>query len=137
MALVSAEQVVRTWLAGEFPNPIRVLFETPADMSGSPVIRVHRFGGSDDPMVLDFANLAVECYANADATRSAYQVAGELAEQVRTSLRHRLPGQTVAGGFVPGHGVSTIQAPIWTPYDNTILRRFTASYRIAVRSTPI
>jgi len=128
VALAAAESVIRAWLAQQFPNA-RVVTETPADLVDVlPCIRVERFGGSDDVYTLDVANIDVDCY---DATREA---ARSLAEDVRTALRLSAEGQSVNGALIAQ--VTTISAPTWTPYDNTNLRRFTASYRIAIRSIP-
>jgi GGDEF domain-containing protein len=126
--LVSAELLVRGWLAGQFA-PIRVVTELPANLADVvPVIQVTRFGGSDDVIVLDNANTDVDTYA---ATREA---ALALAEQVRTALRLHLTGVSTGGGVVTG--VTTISAPRVVPYDNTSLRRVVASYRITIHSVP-
>jgi len=126
--LVAAESVIHAWLAQEFA-PTRVSTETPANLADVlPYIKVERFGGSDALLVLDAANIDVEVFA---ADRTA---ARSLAEEVRTSLRSNLPGQSVAGGFVAD--VATISAPTRAPYDNTAMRRFVASYRITIRSIP-
>lgn len=128
MSLASATAVVRTYLAGQFPTA-RVVTETPADMTGEPpVIRVRRIGGSDTVYTLDVANLDVDTYAVGEP--AAY----DLAEQVRTSLRLHAEGQTVDGALIAE--VATISAPKWVPYDNTALRRISATYRIAIRSIP-
>lgn len=128
MALADAELVIRTALDAEFTSA-RVVTETPSNLGDVlPCIQVTRFGGADDVLVLDAAHIDIDTYA---ATR---QAAADLAEQVRTYLRLTLPGTSHGGGFVAD--VTTISAPTWTPYDNTTLRRFTASYRIAIRSIP-
>lgn len=126
--LVSAETFVRTWLAAQFPAPIRVVTELPADLGAVQTIQVTRFGGSDDFLTLDAANIDVDTFA---ATRDASRT---LAEQVRTALRLHLPGYATGGAGV--QSVSTISAPRSVPYDNTNLRRFVASYRITIHSIP-
>jgi hypothetical protein len=126
--LVSAESLVRGWLAEQF-TPTRVVTELPANLGDVvPVIQVTRFGGSDDVIVLDNAHIDVDTFA---ATRDD---ARTLAEQVRTALRLHLPGVTTGGGVVTS--VTTMSAPRWVPYDNTNLRRFVASYRITIHSVP-
>jgi hypothetical protein len=131
--LVAAESVVRNWLAGHFGAGYRVVTELPAGLGAvvavTPVIQVTRFGGSDDLLVLDDANIDVDTF---DVGRDKARALGEL---VRSALRFDLPGVSQDGGFVAA--VSTINAPRWVPYDNTDLRRFVASYRITVRSIPI
>lgn len=128
MALVVAELVVRTYLAGQFPDA-RVVTEAPGNLDEVlPCIEVGRFGGEDSIYTLDVANLDVDVYA---ANRPA---ALDLAEQVRTSLRLHAEGQEVDGALIAQ--VATLSAPKWVPYDNTTLRRISASYRIAIRSIP-
>jgi hypothetical protein len=106
-----------------------VVTETPANLADVlPVIEVTRFGGSDEVIVLDSANIDVDVYA---ATRDAARTLGE---QVRTALRLHLPGYASAGAAV--QSVTTISAPRWVPYDNTNLRRFNAAYRITIHSIP-
>ena len=124
----SAESVVRGWLATQFA-PTRVVTELPADLgSVVPVIQVTRFGGSDDALTLDAANIDVDTFADTrDASRA-------LAEQVRAAMRLHLPGYADNGAAV--QSVTTISAPRWVPYDNTSLRRFVASYRITIHSIP-
>jgi len=126
--LVAAEAFVRTWLAAQFPSA-RVVTELPANLGDVlPVIQVTRFGGSDDFLTLDAANIDIDTFAaSRDDARS-------LGEQVRTALRLHFPGYAAGGGAV--QSVTTISAPRWVPYDNTGLRRFVASYRITIHSVP-
>lgn len=126
--LASAESLVRNWLATQFPSPIRVVTELPADLGATQVIQVTRFGGSDDWITLDSANVDIDAFAS---TRDA---ARTLAEQVRTAVRLHLPGYAASGAAV--QSVTTISAPRWVPHDNTNLRRFVASYRITIHSIP-
>lgn len=128
MSYVSAELVVRTFLAAQFPTT-RVVTETPADLQDQvPLLRVVRFGGSDDELTLDVARVDVDAFAiGRDAAR-------QLGEDARTALRLKAPGQTVAGGFIAA--VRTESAPSWTPWDDTDLRRFTSTYAVSIRSVP-
>lgn len=128
MPLANAVQVVRTYLAGAFPDA-RVVTETPNDLVKElPVIRVRRIGGHDAVYTLDVATIDVDAYEGDEV--KAYG----LAEQIRTSLRLHAEGQTVDGALIAQ--VDTISAPKWVPYDNTALRRISATYRIAIRSIP-
>ena len=126
--LVSAENLIRDWLAAVFPAA-RVVTELPANLADVlPVIQVARFGGSDDFLTLDSANVDIDTFGvSRDAARS-------LSEQVRSAVRLHLPGYSANGGAV--QSVTTISAPRWVPYDNTSLRRFTAAYRITIHSIP-
>jgi hypothetical protein len=127
-----AEVVGTTWLRAQF-STARVVTETPADLdtlvaAGTPVIAVSRFGGVEDDQFYTFdnASLDFDCYA---ATRGA---ARTLAHQVRSSIIADLPGQTVSGAFILR--TQTITAPIWTPYANTKVRRFTYAAQIRLHS---
>lgn len=115
-----AEAVLVTALAAHFTSA-RVVTETPSNLADVlPCVRVTRFAGtSDDIWTFDNPSVDFDCYA---ATRTA---ARTLAYQVRTYIRSVLPGTTVAGAFVAK--AQDIQGPVWTPYDNTSLRRFTYS----------
>ena len=126
--LADAETLVRGWLATQFPG-VRVVTEVPANLADVvPLIQVSRFGGSDDTIVTDAANIDVDTFgATRDEARS-------LGGQVRSALRLHLPGYAAGGGAV--QSVTTISAPRWVPYDNTNLRRFVASYRITIHSIP-
>jgi hypothetical protein len=126
--LVAAEPLVRGWLDAQFPTA-RVVTELPANLADVvPAIQVTRFGGSDDFITLDAANIDIDTFA---ATRDASR---SLSEQVRAALRLHLPGYAANGAAV--QSVTTISAPRWVPYDNTSLRRFVASYRITIHSVP-
>lgn len=86
-----------------------------------PVVQVHRVGGGDDGFRLDRPLVDVDVYA---ATRLD---AATLAEQVRSyllSLRGSITGTAVIGK------VSTVSAPSWRPYQNTLLRRCGATYEL-------
>lgn len=129
--MAEAEAVLVAWLKTAFPSA-RVVTETPANLgdlvaSGTNVIAVSRFGGADDEIrVFDNPVMDFDCYA---PTRAA---ARTLAHEVRASIRADLPGETVAGAFI--ERARTISGPLWTPYDNTTLRRFTYSAQIRLRS---
>jgi hypothetical protein len=126
--LVSAEGFIRDWLAAQFA-PTRVVTELPANLADVvPLLQVTRFGGQDDFITLDAANIDIDAFAvGRDAART-------LAEQARTAVRLHLPGYASGGAAV--QSVTTISAPRWVPYDNTSLRRFVASYRITIHSIP-
>ena len=137
VGLASAETLVAAWLRAQF-SPTRVVVELPANLADVlPVIQVTRFGGSDDVITLDSANIDIDVFASAANTvggASSRSAAETLSEQVRSALRLHLPGYAASGAAV--QSVTTISAPRWVPYDNTSLRRFVASYRITIHSTP-
>lgn len=122
--LPAAESVLKAALAAAFPTT-RIATETPANLADVlPCIVVNRISGSEDAVwTFDNANVDFDCYA-ADRIE-----ARTLAESVRTWVRRDLPGQTFAGAFIAR--TRTIMAPVWTPYDNTDVRRFT--YAASIR----
>lgn len=126
MPYAEAEVVLRDWLDTAFTSA-RVVTETPADMTANlPVIRVQAFGGTGDAYQFDTARLDVDVF---HSTRAA---ARTLAYQVRASLLQNLPGQYLHGAMVLS--VAEFLAPIWTPYDNTNLRRFTLSVSVRLHT---
>lgn len=129
MSVVSAEPVLVAWLTGAFPDA-RVVTETPADLAANvPCIRVRRIGGADEAVwTFDNPTMDFDCYAVGRAA------ARDLAYAVRASLRRDLPGQIVAGAFVLS--CRTFSGPVWTPYDNTDLRRFTYSAEFRLQEMP-
>lgn len=106
----------------------RIATETPANLADVlPCIVITRFGGTEDTFyTFDNPSIDFDCYA---ATRKA---ARTLAHQVRTWVRQELPGSTIGGAFVLR--TQTISGPIWTPYENTNVRRFTYSAQIRLHS---
>lgn len=128
-----AESVMVAALKVAFPTA-RVLTETPDNLADVlPCIRVARFGGAEDYIyTFDNATMDFDCFA---ATRGE---ARTLAHAVRTWVRRDLPGQTISyddgNGGTASASVSrtrTFSGPVWTPYENTNVRRFT--YSAAIR----
>lgn len=129
--MAEAETVLITALRVEFPSA-RVATETPSNLgelvaAGTPVFRVTRFGGADEFVhAFDNPHLDVDVYgADRDAART-------LAYDVRRFIRHELPGQTHAGATVLR--TRTFSGPVWTPYPNTAVRRFTYSTQLRLHN---
>lgn len=126
MSSVSAEKAVRDWVAAHFPGA-HVVTETPADFTGKlPVIAVSRFGGSSSYPTIDAANIDIEYF---DSTRD---LARDGSQSVRRAIEVDMPGAVVGGNTVIG--TAEISAPTWTPYANTNVRRFNASYQITLHT---
>lgn len=107
----------------------RCVTDLPANLADVlPVIQVERFGGGDDTLTLDNANVDVDVYAADRAKAEA------LAEQVRFLMRADLPGKTVADGAAVVSRVRTITGPNRLPYDNTGLVRVGAAYQVTLHS---
>lgn len=127
MQLASPESLIRNWLSTQFPSA-KVVTETPAKLvENLPVILVNRISGADRIfLTIDDAVIDVDYYAaTRDAARSG-------AEAVRDKLRFTLPGLIVENATILA--VDTNVAPQWTPYPNTNLRRFSATYNIRVHT---
>jgi len=107
----------------------RCVTDLPANLADVlPVIQVERFGGGDDVVTIDKANVDIDVYA---ASRGA---AEDLAEDVRRLMRTDLPGKTVADGAAVVSRVRTITSPSRLPYDNTGLVRVGAAYQVTLHS---
>ena len=129
---LEAESALVPAAKSRFPQA-RVATETPANLGDVlPCIVITRFGGTDDAIwTFDNPNVDFDVYA---ATRAQ---ARTLAHEVRTWVRSELPGSTItdaAGnkGFV--HRTQTVSGPVWTPYDNTNVRRFVYGAAIRIHS---
>lgn len=124
----SPERLLIGWLATEMG--VRVVAETPANLATVvPLLQVTGIGGSDFTPTFDSCNVDVDSYA---ASRGESE---DLSNRARQALMFTLP-RTILGG-VGGAvvaSVRTIMRPTWTPYDDTDLRRFTASYAVVLHS---
>lgn len=118
---VSVEDAIGPWLNTRLG--VRVVTETPSDITGS-LVQLVRVGGPDDDYGLDVATVHVNAFA---LTRAA---ANTLAEQVRTALREALPGTRLPGLVVSR--VQTISGPAWLPYVDTNVRVFRAAYQLTL-----
>lgn len=125
------EQMLIAWLPQEFPG-VRACTETPAGdefttAAAGGLIRVVRVGGGRQQslhqprVVLDFF-------------KPSRPAAKAFAMDVAEALFWRLPGTSVAGGGV-SHVVE-VSGPSWAPWDNTSVRRFTATYQLFLKDTP-
>lgn len=114
------------WLTTHLPA-ITFSTETDAELQDQlPACRLYRIGGADSDYRLDHPLIDCDTFA---ANREA---AHDAAHDVHDCLRFSLAGQ-IAGGMVVGQ-VRTIQGPRWTPYDNTTVRRFVATYQLTTHS---
>lgn len=103
--------------------------ETPADLTTLPVVVVRRLpAGGAAVITLDVAIVDVDVYA---ADRAAARL---LSEQIRSDFTLHLAGYIANGGVISN--VESASAPAWVPYDNTSLRKYSATYRVTVHSTP-
>ena len=122
----SPERLLIGWLTLELG--VRVVAETPASLATVvPVLQVTGIGGSDFTPTFDTCNVDVDSYA---ASRGESE---DLSNRARAALMFTLPGKLIGGAAVVA-SVRTIMRPTWTPYDDTDLRRFTASYAVVLHS---
>ena len=122
----SPERLLIGWLTLELG--VRVVAETPANLATVvPVLQVTGIGGADFTPTFDTCNVDVDSYA---ASRGESE---DLSNRARQALMFTLPGKLIGGVAVVSE-VRTIMRPTWTPYDDTDLRRFTASYAVTIHS---
>lgn len=126
MAYLDVEAMLVTYINTR--RGVRTVTELPADLSSLPVVQVRRIAGGDRDVVIDTPIVDVDVF---HVDRSTAHI---LAEQIRTDFRTNLTGYKSGTGVVAL--VETINGPYWVPYDNTNLRRYTASYRVTVHSAP-
>jgi hypothetical protein len=128
------EQVLVSFLSAQFPSA-RVVTETPASPefeSVLPIIQVVRVGGPRR-FAIDRPTVVVDCFAAGPSSGATGRPAAKaLAAQVADALCLSLPGARVAGAVV-GHVVE-VSGPSWTPWDNTNVRRVTATYQISLKA---
>jgi len=121
------EQGLAVWLGSVLA--VRSVTETPANLATTlPVVGVDRIGGADPTLSIDEATVDVDCY------HSGRILTRNLALTAQAWIRYLLPGQPMGGGVVLR--TATIVAPHWTPYDDTNLRRFTATYQVVISNHP-
>lgn len=127
---VDAEEMVRAYLLPLMVDggyATRIVTELPANFEKFlPMIQVERISGPDTVPSIDQPVIDVEAFA---ADRPS---AKALADRVRVALRYGMCGFQYAGAVVAS--VDTVQGPGWRPYDNTVLRRVGATYRITLHN---
>lgn len=106
----SPRLLLKTWLTDVLGYP-NVTYRVPTNlMTVMPVVVVARFGGADDTLTLDKANMDYDVYA-ADEDAAEAQ-----AEHIRRELRLHLTGYQFGRTVVSK--VETIAAPQERPYDS-------------------
>lgn len=99
--------------------------ETPASFT-IPIVQVERIGGASR-FTLDQPRVDITTFA------PDRQSSLNLAEQVRMLMEQTLPGTRV--GSASFGAVFCDSGPSWAPWDNTNVRRFVASYQMAVHAS--
>lgn len=128
MAYVDVEKLLVGWFTAQ-TSDVRYCTELPAVFETVlPVVRFSRSGGSDDPNAvnLDVPIVQVDLF-HTDLT-SAFTVAAETHRLLRGSLR---------GATVDGQTVGRVDANTsfrWLPWDNTTIRRLSATYTLYIAS---
>lgn len=131
MAYGDVEELVRAWIDSVTDPGVTVIVEPaeglPADLAYRlPLVAVSRFGGGDDVLTLDRAELDVDVFA------STYQYARALAETLRLSLRLDLAGYTVDG--CTAARIRTLSAPRRLDWQAANIHRVNATYEIVTHS---
>lgn len=115
------ELVLVTYLQAQ--NLGRVVTELPADLkNAAPVIQVARVTGGDDSFRLDGPVVDIDTFATTRAASWA------LSQQILTLLKTDLRGKVVANAVVTK--AATIAGPRWLAFDDTNVRRYSASYQL-------
>lgn len=120
----SVETLLAAWLKATLGYE-NVAHELPTNLVFlMPLIVVDRFGGNDDTITIDRANVDIDCFAPTRVDALAH------GEHIRKAMRTQLP-RTVLGGATTVLKVETLSAPTAAAFDskNTV-RRCTASYRV-------
>jgi hypothetical protein len=117
------------WATGRFGY--RCATKTPADLQDVvPFARIVEFGGpddDDDPTVI-VPSVSVDWFGADWASAETLALAGHRA------IRRELPGRAFGPDAVVT-AVRTISLPSFVPWDDTDVVRFTASYRLFLKTT--
>lgn len=128
MAYVDVERLLVGWFETQ-TSGVRYCTELPADLQDVlPVVRFTRSGGGDDP---DAVNLDVPII-EVDMFHSSLGEALTLAAATHTLFRRSLRGVTVDGQTVGRVNANTSFR--WLPWDNTTIRRLSATYTLYIAS---
>lgn len=130
--MIPVEKVIRQamddrhteWLPTRFTE-YRVVTETPPQLEDYlPVVKVFRVGGPRR-LNLDHPRMSIDVFAlSRDDAR-------DVAEAVADWMQFKLAGSSAGGLYFTGVDIGT--APVWIPYTNPNVRRFTASYTVHVK----
>jgi hypothetical protein len=114
------EAILIGWLAARYTD-CRVCTELPAELPAK-TIQVVRIGGAPENVIpFELPRVDVDVYAGDRA------IARQLAAGLQWDLTFKLPGYT-AGDGTRVVAVRCETGPAWAPYDNTAVRRMTATY---------
>lgn len=138
------EERLCDWLAGQLPTGPDALFrrfvpEMPGDMFGSstgtPCVVIERYGGADDLLGLDVANLNIDVYCHGPDHMQARAAAKARGEDIRRVIRLHLVGAVLGLGGPSVSKVRTLSGPTIRPYDSrAAIRRSQASYSVTLHA---
>lgn len=121
-----------TWLSEQFPDPVRVVTDTPADITGTVrVIQVTRTGGAREHLI-DNARVSISCFAPINYGDSIEAGARDLCNDVLAAMEFNLPGSVIDGqscGRVFINSALTVRA-----HANPNVRGFGALCQVIVHS---
>lgn len=129
MSVLHVHADVEQLLVGWVPTVVtaRAVTELPNDLTGQvPVVRIVRVGGPTGLPGFDTPTVVIDCF---DVTRPA---AKTLALQVQAAVEYQLPRFFNPYGTVLA--TECVSGPSWLPYDNTNVRRFSATYRMTMHN---
>jgi hypothetical protein len=122
--VIDIEALLVAWLEDTIED-VRASTETPPDLGGQlPWLQVVRIGGPYDGYRIDRPTVDIAAF---DATGPE---ASALAAQVQVLMHEQFARGQVGSAVISR--VETVTGPHWVPYDNPAMRRYEATYRLAV-----
>lgn len=121
---VDLEKLLVGWLSPEIPDT-RVCTELPATLPEL-TVQVTQLPGGVRPLV-SFEDVRVDI----DSYGQSREAARQLADNVDRLITEELPGHVVSGVLIQSADGSSAA---WTPYDNTNVRRMTATYVVRTKN---
>ncbi len=132
MSYGDVETLLIDWIAATYKTSLGLVMvvpevELPSNLTYClPLVTVGRFGGGDDTISLDVANVDVDVYA---ATAGA---AKTIARRIHTGVRLNLPGHL--DGSLSVSRARTITAPTVRDYQSSTVFLVGASYQVTAHS---
>lgn len=126
MSYVDAETALINWLRPRYATATPAITfndELPYNLNFvTPLVVVERVAGGDDVITLDRAVVDVDVFHLSKGLAKA------LARQLLADIRGSLPGKALGAATVSR--VETVSGPTKAAWDDTRMRRITASYRL-------
>jgi len=130
------EQILVDWLV-EQTEAARVGTKLPADLEAAladgAVVRLGTFGGADDVISIDTANVDIEVFTGPDGDGNpTTDVCHDFAEEIRELVRVQLPGHHTAEATILR--TRTITRPTERDWDTSAICRYQAAYAVTFKT---